>query len=95
VASKGCILAGAVASVEPRTMGLGPVPASQKTLAEAGLSIDQINVIEIYEAIAVGHPLGVSGACIIQNALTQLEANQGRYALVIERVKSDTVITGY
>jgi acetyl-CoA acyltransferase len=56
----------------------------------------------------VGHPLGASGARIIQNALTQLEVNQGRYALVtmcigigqgiavvIERVKSDTVITGH
>ena len=135
VASKGRILAGAVAGVEPRTMGLGPVPASQKALARAGLSLDQMDVIEINEAfavqvlgclqllgidfndsrvnasggaIAVGHPLGASGARIIQNALTQLEANQGRYALVtmcigigqgiavvIERVKSDTVITGH
>ena len=135
VASKGRILAGAVAGVEPRTMGLGPVPASQKALARAGLSLDQMDVIEINEAfavqvlgclqllgidfndsrvnacggaIAVGHPLGASGARIIQNALTQLEVNQGRYALVtmcigigqgiavvIERVKSDTVITGH
>jgi acetyl-CoA C-acetyltransferase len=135
VASKGRILAGAVAGVEPRTMGLGPVPASQKALSRAGLSLDQMDVIEINEAfavqvlgclqllgidfndsrvnayggaIAVGHPLGASGARIIQNALTQLEANQGRYALVtmcigigqgiavvIERVKSDTVITGH
>ena len=135
VASKGRILAGAVAGVEPRTMGLGPVPASQKALSRACLSLDQMDVIEINEAfavqvlgclqllgidfndsrvnayggaIAVGHPLGASGARIIQNALTQLEANQGRYALVtmcigigqgiavvIERVKSDTVITGH
>ncbi len=135
MASKGRILAGAVAGVEPRTMGLGPVPASQKALARAGLSVEQMDVIEINEAfavqvlgclqllgidfndnrinayggaIAVGHPLGASGARIIQNALTQLEANQGRYALVtmcigigqgiavvIERVKSDTVRTGH
>lgn len=109
VAAKARILSGAIAGVEPRTMGLGPVPASQKALARSGLSIDQMDVIEINEAfavqvlgclqllgidfndsrvnanggaIAVGHPLGASGARIIQNALTQLEANQGRYALV-------------
>jgi len=109
VAAKGRILAGAVAGVEPRTMGLGPVPASQKALARAGLTLDQMDVIEVNEAfavqvlgclqllgvdfndsrvnanggaIAVGHPLGASGARIIQNALAQLEAKQGRYALV-------------
>jgi acetyl-CoA C-acetyltransferase len=109
VAAKAHILSGAIAGVDPCTMGLGPVPASQKALARAGLSIDQMDVIEINEAfavqvlgclqllgidfndsrvnayggaIAVGHPLGASGARIIQNALTQLEANQGRYALV-------------
>jgi len=109
VAAKGRILAGAVAGVEPRTMGLGPVPASQKALARAGLTLEQMDVIEVNEAfavqvlgclqllgidandsrvnanggaIAVGHPLGASGARIMQNALAQLEVSQGRYALV-------------
>jgi acetyl-CoA C-acetyltransferase len=109
VAAKGRILAGAIAGVEPRTMGLGPVPASQKALTRAGLNLAQMDVIEVNEAfavqvlgclqllgidfndsrvnanggaIAVGHPLGASGARIIQNALALLEAKQGRYALV-------------
>jgi acetyl-CoA C-acetyltransferase len=109
VVAKGRILAGAVAGVEPRTMGLGPVPASQKALARAGLTLEQMDVIEVNEAfavqvlgclqllgidsndsrvnanggaIAVGHPLGASGARIMQNALAQLEVSQGRYALV-------------
>ena len=109
VAPKGRIVAGAIAGVAPRTMGLGPVPASLKALARAGLSLEQMDVIEVNEAfavqvlgclqllgitfndsrvnanggaIAVGHPLGASGARIIQNALTLLEAKQGRYALV-------------
>jgi len=109
VSAKGRVLGSAIAGVEPRTMGLGPVPASQKALARAGLTLDQMDVIEINEAfavqalgcmqllgldfndsrvnanggaIAVGHPLGASGARVIQNALTQLEHNQARYALV-------------
>ena len=73
-----------------------------------GIDFNDSRVNACGGAIAVGHPLGASGARIIQNALTQLEVNQGRYALVtmcigigqgiamvIERVKSDTVITGH
>ncbi|CAM4136291.1 3-oxoadipyl-CoA thiolase [Vreelandella rituensis] len=103
------IVAGAVAGVSPRVMGLGPVPATQKVLARAGLTLGQMDVIEINEAfatqvlgcvkqldlspddsrlnanggaIAIGHPLGASGARLALTALRQLEANKGRYALV-------------
>ncbi|MDI5920800.1 3-oxoadipyl-CoA thiolase [Halomonas sp. LR5S13] len=103
------IVAGAVAGVAPRVMGLGPVPASQKVLARAGMTLDQMDVIEINEAfavqvlgcvkqlglsaddsrlninggaIAIGHPLGASGARLALTALRQLEVSGGRYALV-------------
>jgi len=103
------ILAGAVAGVDPRVMGLGPVPASQKALARAELTLDDMDVLEFNEAfavqvlgclktlgidandprvnpnggaIAVGHPLGASGARIVLTALRQLEKKDGRYALV-------------
>ena len=103
------ILAGAVAGVEPRLMGLGPVPASTKALRRAGLTLADMDVIEINEAfaaqvlgcakelgiafddprlnpnggaIAVGHPLGASGARLTLTALRQLERTGGRYALV-------------
>lgn len=103
------IVASAVAGVPPRVMGLGPVPASQKALERAGLSLTQMDVIEINEAfavqvlgcvkqlglsaddprlnvnggaIAIGHPLGASGARLALTALRQLEATGGRYALV-------------
>lgn len=103
------ILSGAVAGVEPRLMGLGPVPASTKALARAGLTLADMDVIEINEAfapqvlgcakqlgiafddprlnpnggaIAVGHPLGASGARLTLTALRQLERTGGRYALV-------------
>ncbi len=103
------ILAGAVAGVAPRVMGLGPVEACNKALARAGLTLDQMDVIEINEAfatqvlgcckqlglagdderlnpnggaIAVGHPLGASGARLTLTAMRQLEAIGGRYALV-------------
>jgi 3-oxoadipyl-CoA thiolase len=98
----------AVAGVAPRVMGIGPVPATTKLLARAGLRIDQIDVIELNEAfgaqaiavlrelgvpedaphvnpnggaIAIGHPLGASGARLIGAAAYQLERNNGRYAL--------------
>ncbi|WP_275285905.1 3-oxoadipyl-CoA thiolase [Halomonas elongata] len=109
VKPRGRIVSGAVAGVAPRVMGLGPVPASQKALARAGLSLDQMDLIEINEAfavqvlgcvqqleispddsrlnpnggaIAIGHPLGASGARLVLTALRQLEASEGRYALV-------------
>ncbi|WP_372053696.1 3-oxoadipyl-CoA thiolase [Tistrella mobilis] len=103
------IVAAAVAGVEPRVMGLGPVPAARKALARAGLSLADIDVIELNEAfatqvlgclkqldlayddprvnpnggaIAIGHPLGASGARITLTALRELERRGGRYALV-------------
>ena len=103
------VVAAAAAGVEPRVMGLGPVPASRKALARAGLSLADMDVIEINEAfatqvlgclkaleldqddsrvnpnggaIAVGHPLGASGARLTLTAVRQLHRCQGRYALV-------------
>ncbi len=102
------IVAWASAGVEPRVMGIGPVPASQKVLGLAGLTIDQMDVIELNEAfaaqglavlrelgvaddaekvnpnggaIALGHPLGMSGARLVTTAAYQLKRRQGRYAL--------------
>ncbi len=103
------VVSAAAAGVEPRVMGLGPVPASNKALARAGLSLSDMDVIEINEAfatqvlgclklmelsaddsrvnpnggaIALGHPLGASGARLALTAIRQLERCQGRYALV-------------
>lgn len=103
------IVTAAVAGVEPRVMGLGPVPATRKALDRAGLSLADIDVIELNEAfasqalacmklmdlaqddsrinpyggaIAVGHPLGMSGARIALTAARQLAVGRGRYALV-------------
>lgn len=102
------IVAGAVAGVEPRIMGIGPVPATQKVLARAGLTLEQMNVIELNEAfaaqalavtrqlgladddsrvnpnggaIALGHPLGMSGARLLISAAEELHRTKGRYAL--------------
>ncbi|WP_299608542.1 3-oxoadipyl-CoA thiolase [uncultured Tateyamaria sp.] len=96
------------AGVEPRVMGIGPVPASEKVLKRSGLSIDQMDVIELNEAfasqglatlrslgvadddprvnaqggaIAIGHPLGMSGARLVMTAAYQLKRTGGRYAL--------------
>jgi 3-oxoadipyl-CoA thiolase len=101
-------VAGTVAGVAPRVMGVGPVPATRKVLASAGLSIAQMDVIELNEAfaaqalavlrdlgvpddapqvnpsggaIALGHPLGASGARLVTTALYQLGRTGGRYAL--------------
>ncbi len=103
------IVAAAIAGVQPNVMGYGPVPASEKALARAGLTLKDMDVIEINEAfaaqvlgcttrlgiasddprlnpnggaIAVGHPLGASGARIALTATRQLEQIQGRYALI-------------
>lgn len=102
------IVGAATAGVAPRVMGLGPVPAVQKLLARTGLSLGQMDVIELNEAfaaqalavmrqlglpddadhvnpnggaIALGHPLGASGARLIATAVRQLHRTQGRYAL--------------
>jgi acetyl-CoA acyltransferase len=101
-------VAGASAGVEPRIMGMGPSPASRKVLQKAGLSLSQIDVIELNEAfasqsiavlrelgledddarvnpnggaIALGHPLGMSGARLVTTAAYQLEHARKRYAL--------------
>jgi acetyl-CoA C-acetyltransferase len=98
----------ATAGVAPRIMGIGPAPASRKVLALTGLSLAQMDVIELNEAfaaqglavlrdlgladddervnawggaIALGHPLGASGARLATTAVNQLEARGGRYAL--------------
>jgi 3-oxoadipyl-CoA thiolase len=98
----------ATAGVPPRVMGIGPAPATKKVLALTGLSLDQIDVIELNEAfaaqglavlrmlglkdddprvnpnggaIALGHPLGASGARLVTTAVNQLAASGGRYAL--------------
>lgn len=102
------ILSSAVVGVEPRIMGIGPVGASRKALEKAGLSLDQMDVLELNEAfaaqvlactrslgiadkdsrlnpnggaIALGHPLGMSGARIILAAARELQRNGGKYAL--------------
>jgi acetyl-CoA acyltransferase len=98
----------ATAGVEPRIMGIGPAPATQKLLKQFGMSLEQFDVIELNEAfasqglavlrtlglrdddprvnpnggaIALGHPLGASGARLITTALYQLERTNGRFAL--------------
>ncbi len=103
------IVSSAVVGVEPRIMGIGPVYASQKALKKAGLSIDNMDVIELNEAfaaqslactrelglkdddprinpnggaIAIGHPLGVSGTRIMHSAALELQLTGKRYALV-------------
>ena len=102
------IVAMAAAGVEPRIMGIGPAPAAKKVLARAGLTIGQMDVIELNEAfasqalatlrdlglpddaphvnpnggaIALGHPLGMSGARLVTTAMYQLHRTGGRYAL--------------
>lgn len=98
----------ATAGVAPRIMGIGPAPASKKLLQQVGLTIDQMDVIELNEAfasqgiavlrelgvadddprvnpnggaIALGHPLGMSGARLVTTAMYQLQRSGGRYAL--------------
>lgn len=104
--SRARILATAVAGVDPAYMGLGPIPATRKALQRAGLSIADMDLIELNEAfaaqslqcmreleigeeklnvnggaIALGHPLGASGARILTTLLYELERRNGRYGL--------------
>ncbi|KAF0166916.1 MAG: beta-ketoadipyl CoA thiolase [Rhodocyclaceae bacterium] len=105
---KARIVAMATAGVAPRIMGFGPAPAVKKLLAQTGLRLDQMDVIELNEAfaaqglavtrdlgladddarvnpnggaIAIGHPLGMSGARLVTTAMYQLHRSGGRYAL--------------
>lgn len=102
------VIGATVVGVEPRIMGFGPAPAIKKLLAQTGLTLAQMDVIELNEAfaaqalactrdlgladddarvnpnggaIALGHPLGASGARLVTTALNQLEQNGGKYAL--------------
>jgi acetyl-CoA acyltransferase len=106
---KARIVSMGVAGVEPRIMGIGPVPASQQALKKAGLTLHDIDIIELNEAfaaqslacirafgladddprinpnggaIALGHPLGMSGARLLNTAALELHEQQKRYALV-------------
>lgn len=103
------IVSSAIVGVEPRIMGIGPVEATNKALAKAGLTLDQIDIIELNEAfaaqalactrawgiadndprlnpnggsIAIGHPLGVTGARITYSAALELQLTGKRYALI-------------
>jgi acetyl-CoA acyltransferase len=103
------IVSAAIAGVEPRIMGIGPVYASEKALKRAGLTLNDMDILELNEAfaaqvlactrkmgvadndprinpnggaIALGHPLGMSGARILQTAAIELQKTQKRYALV-------------
>jgi len=103
------IVSSAVVGVEPRIMGIGPVEASNKALVKAGLTMDEMDIIELNEAfaaqalactrawglvdndsrvnpnggaIAIGHPLGVTGTRICYSAALELKEQQKRYALV-------------
>ncbi len=102
------VVAAAAAGVAPRVMGMGPTPAMRKVLAKAGLSLGQMDVVEVNEAfasqvlavlrelgipddathvnpnggaIAIGHPLGATGARLVTTALYQLFRTNGRFAL--------------
>jgi acetyl-CoA acyltransferase len=102
------IVSSAVVGVEPRIMGIGPVGATQKALAKAGLTLDQVDIIELNEAfaaqslacmrllgladndlrinphggaIAIGHPLGMSGTRILHSTALELHRQQKRYAV--------------
>ena len=103
------IVSSAIAGVEPRIMGIGPVYASEKALKRAGLTLNDMDIIELNEAfaaqslactrkmgladndprinpnggaIALGHPLGMSGARILQTAAIELQKTNKKYALV-------------
>jgi acetyl-CoA C-acetyltransferase len=102
----GRFVASAAAGVDPRVMGIGPIPAVQKVLARAGLSVADLDLVELNEAfasqslavvrelgldeekvnvnggaIALGHPLGMSGARLVVSLLHELRRRDGRYGL--------------
>jgi acetyl-CoA acetyltransferase family protein len=102
----GRFVGSAVAGVDPRVMGIGPVPAVRKLLERTGVSVDDIDLVELNEAfaaqsipvirelgldrdrvnvnggaIAVGHPLGMSGARLVVSLLHELRLRGGRYGL--------------
>ena len=102
----GRFVASAVAGVDPRVMGIGPVPAVRKLLDRAGVSVDELDLVELNEAfasqslavirdlgldaekvnvnggaIAMGHPLGMSGARLVVSLLHELRRRQGRYGV--------------
>jgi 3-oxoadipyl-CoA thiolase len=102
----GTFVGSAVAGVDPRVMGIGPVPAVRKLLARTGLEVEQVDLVELNEAfasqsvavvrelgldpakvnvnggaIALGHPLGMSGARLVVTLLHELRRRSGRYGL--------------
>jgi 3-oxo-5,6-didehydrosuberyl-CoA/3-oxoadipyl-CoA thiolase len=105
---KARVVASSVVGVEPRIMGMGPVDATRKVMAKSGLSLDEMDVIELNEAfasqslacmrelglrdddsrvnpnggaIALGHPLGMTGARLLTTAVYELNEKKARYAL--------------
>jgi acetyl-CoA acetyltransferase family protein len=102
----GAFVASAVAGVDPRVMGIGPVPAVRRLLDRTGISVEELDLVELNEAfasqslavvrelgldaekvnvnggaIALGHPLGMSGARLVVSLLHELRRREGRYGL--------------
>jgi acetyl-CoA acetyltransferase family protein len=102
----GSFVASAVSGVDPRVMGIGPIPAVRKLLERAGVGVDELDLVELNEAfasqslavirelgldeekvnvnggaIALGHPLGMSGARLVVSLLHELRRREGRYGL--------------
>jgi len=100
------VISTAVAGVDPAVMGVGPIPATKKALARAGLTVDDLDLVELNEAfasqsivcinelelnpakvnvnggaIALGHPLGASGARLVTMLVHELRRRGGRYGL--------------